>query len=256
MRVGHRKVYNTSYGPYFEFCSLPFAFVFSVAPIVQLYFLLVVLRETIFFTFWSTTHHSSGFIFSSFSLFFLSLFSLALVNLHEMQLGRSGASAVGYKINDSLRPTTHERQNRTVLNVTNRERREREKKKRTILISPPKFFEKKQREWERERERKVFLIPTVWAVCRTGASSQRHQVKLLVWVGVESRFTGIICKLISNESLKEKSFHRLRVIINTRNKNYNLTKKQNKITISFCAEFRNWYIFCVYVLDVDNFSRH
>lgn len=91
----------------------------------------------------------------------------------------------------------------------------------------------------RERERKVFLIPTVWAVCRTGASSQRHQVKLLVWVGVESRFTGIICKLISNESLKEKSFHRLRVIINTRNKNYN--------SISFCAEFRNLYIFCVCV---------
>ena len=145
---------------------MPFAFVFSVAHIVQLYFLLVVLRETIFFTFWSTTHHSSGFFFSSFSLFFLSLFSLALVNLHE-QLGRSGAFAVGYKINDSLRPTTHERRNRTVLNVTNRERREREKEKNHTSLSSKVLRKETERirEREREREKERYFLFRPFGLC-------------------------------------------------------------------------------------------
>lgn len=103
---------------------------------------------------------------------FLPLFSLACLWIY-MRSSVGGAFAVGCKINDlplSVRPTTHERQNRTVLNATKRKENHTSV---SFSCSHTQFFfffkrkeeeeEKIEREWGRWRaKRKKGIYSVRW----------------------------------------------------------------------------------------------
>lgn len=129
-------------------------------------------------------------------------------------------------------PSDNTRTAKIVLNVTKQGERER-----TILISLVQ--EKKERE-------RYFLVPSVFRL-EAGPVVSATRWSYLRMVGVESRFTGMICKLKSNERtresfLKEKPFHRLRVI-NIRE------KTNNSFSLFFsCYSWRNSKFFFSWLL--------